>query len=218
MARKPRIDVGGYPYHILNRANARLPIFFSEEDFLMFESILAEACKEQDMRLLAYCLMPNHFHLVLYPREDGQLQKFMQWVTLTHTQRWHKRNNTVGTGHLYQGRYKSILVQDDNHLLGLIRYVERNPLRANMVQNLRNWRFSSYWRRQCGDKNQKRMLSEWPIEVPGDYDTFIHEPITIAELSQIRAVIQSGTPFGSNEWISSTQKRLSAANKKRGAG
>src|SRR3989344_4743534 len=144
MARQPRIDLGNYPYHVLNRANARLPIFFNEDDFAMFESILEDACEEYDMRMLAYCLMPNHFHLVVYPHKDGELQKFMQWLTLTHTQRWHAKNNTTGTGHLYQGRYKSLLVQDDTHLLGLIRYVERNPLRAHLVRKLDNWRFSSY--------------------------------------------------------------------------
>ncbi len=168
MARQPRIDVGNYPYHVLNRANARLPIFFKEEDFLMFESILEDACEEYDMRMLAYCLMPNHFHLVLYPQKDGELQKFMQWLTLTHTQRWHTKNNTTGTGHLYQGRYKSVLIQEDTHLLGLIRYVERNPLRAKLVQNLSNWRFSSYWRRKHGTSDQKSLLTEWPIDTPNE--------------------------------------------------
>ena len=200
MARQPRIDIGGYPYHILNRANARLPIFFEEADFVMFEDILRTACDTLGMRMLAYCLMPNHFHLVLYPHNDGDLQRFMQWVTLTHTQRWHTKNNTVGTGHLYQGRYKSVLVQDDTHLLSLIRYVERNPLRANLVQKLDNWQFSSYWRRQHGGPGQRHMLSEWPIDVPSDYESFIHDAITIDELEEIRASIQSRRMYGSEGW------------------
>ena len=208
MARKPRIDVGDNPYHILNRANARLPIFFKEDDFEMFESILEDACDEYGMRLLAYCLMPNHFHLVLYPRQDGDLRKFMQWLTLTHTQRWHTKNGTTGTGHLYQGRYKSVLVQDDAHILGLIRYVERNPLRANLVKNLNNWHFSSYWRRLHGTDAERNVLAEWPIDIPADYDSFLHEPVTIEELSNIRRSVQGGQLYGSEEWIDAMKEKF----------
>src|SRR3989338_9451987 len=143
MGRSPRVDVGGYAYHILNRANARLPIFFKEKDYVLFEEILREGVRKHDMRLLAYCFMPNHFHLVLHPKDDGDIQQFMQWVTLTHTQRWHLSKGTTGTGHLYQGRYKSFIAQTDNHLLAVIRYVERNPLRAKLVKKAENWRFSS---------------------------------------------------------------------------
>lgn len=214
MVRKPRIDIGDYPYHVLNRANARLPIFFKEDDFEMFESILEDACLNYDMRLLAYCLMPNHFHLVLFPRNDGDLQKFMQWVTLTHTQRWHAKNGTTGTGHLYQGRYKSILTQNDEHLFGLIRYVERNPLRANPVKNLNNWRFSSYWRRNRGSDNHKRILSEWPIVMPSDYHSFIHEPMTLEELSNIRQSTQRGQLYGSDTWTDSMKIRFNIEDPK----
>ena len=214
MARQPRIDIGGYPYHVLNRANARLPIFFKEQDFRMFESILEDACVEYDMRLLAYCLMPNHFHLVLYPQKDGELQKFMQWLTLTHTQRWHTKNNTTGTGHLYQGRYKSLLVQDDTHLLGLIRYVERNPLRAKLVNNLNNWHFSSYWRRMHGTNEHRKILSDWPIEIPGSYDTFIRDSVTVEELDSIRNAVQRGQLYGSEGWFNRMKRSLKIAEKK----
>lgn len=207
MARKPRIDVGEHSYHVLNRANARLPIFFAEADYEMLESILADAVERIDMRLLAYCLMPNHFHLVLYPKKDGDLQKFMQWLTLTHTQRWHAKNNTTGTGHLYQGRYKSLLVQNDTHLLGLIRYVERNPLRAKLVKNLDNWRFSSYWRRTHGTDAQRCILAEWPIAIPGEYRAFIHDKVTAEELGEVRDAVQRGQLYGSDRWIASERKK-----------
>lgn len=214
MARKPRIDIGDYPYHVLNRANARLPIFFKEDDYKMFESILEEACEEYEMRLLAYCLMPNHFHLVLYPRKDGDLQKFMQWLTLTHTQQWHAKNNTTGTGHLYQGRYKSLLVQEDTHLLGLIRYVERNPLRAKLVTDLHNWRFSSYWRRLHGTSEQRKLLATWPIEAPRDYDSFVHEAITIEDLESIRGMVQNEQVYGSSRWSASMRKSIGFPEKR----
>jgi len=85
------------------------------------------------MRLLAYCIMPNHWHLILYPRNSGGLAQFMGWLTNTYTRRWHTKNGTVGQGHLYQGRYKSFLCQDDNHFLTLVKYVERNAKKADLV-------------------------------------------------------------------------------------
>jgi putative transposase len=169
MARKPRIDIGGEYYHVLNRANARLQVFFLEEEYVLFEHVLLEAKHKFDMRILAYCLMPNHYHLILYPRADKDLQKFMQWVTLTHTQRWHKVHHTTGSGHLYQGRYKSIHIQDDRHLLAEMIYIERNPVRAKIVRRAIDWKFSSA-RHRKGKKN--RLITEPPIELPKDYALF----------------------------------------------
>src|SRR5256885_2321789 len=102
MARTPRAAEGGLIYHALNRANARLTIFEDDGDYEAFERVLAEAVPRHAMRLLAYCVMPNHFHLVLWPRGDGDLSRFMRWLTLTHTQRWHAHRGSAGAGHLYQ--------------------------------------------------------------------------------------------------------------------
>ena len=110
MPRSPRTDVANYVYHVLNRANARVQIFDDGEDYEMFELILEEAVQRYDMRLLAYCVMPNHWHLVLHPKQDGNLSSFMGWLTNTHTRRWHTSKNTIGEGHLYQGRYKAFLL------------------------------------------------------------------------------------------------------------
>ncbi len=124
-------------YHALNRANARLAIFDCDEDYAAFERVLAQAVTRFDMRLLAYCLMPNHFHLLVWPRDDGDLSTFMRWLTMTHTQRWHAFHRTVGSGHLYQGRFKSFPVESDDHFLTVCRYVERNALRANLIERRR---------------------------------------------------------------------------------
>ena len=179
MARAPRVDVGNSLYHVINRANARLKIFFKEEDYRLFESVLVEGIEKYDVRLLAYCLMPNHFHLVLYPKQDGDVQKFMQWITLTHTQRWHVQNKTIGSGHLYQGRYKSFLIEQDKHLLSVIRYVERNPLRAKLVKRVESWEFSSLARR-LRSKGAK-WLATWPIPRPADYLDFVNTALTAGE-------------------------------------
>jgi putative transposase len=124
MGRPLRTAVGGLAYHVLNRANARMRIFDKTEDYEAFERILAEAVRRVKMRLLAYCTMPNHWHLVLWPRQDGDLSTFVRWLTLTHTQRWHAHRHSVGSGHVYQGRFKSFLVEPDEYLWAVCRYGE----------------------------------------------------------------------------------------------
>src|SRR5438105_4281159 len=141
MGRPLRSAPGGFVYHVLNRANGRLPIFCKDGDYQAFTRILRQAQEHVPlMRLLAYCLMPNHWHLLLWPTKDGELSDFVHWLTLTHTQRWHAHYHDVGTGHLYQGRFKSFPVQDDDHFLVVARYVERNALRAGLVFQAQDWR------------------------------------------------------------------------------
>src|SRR5689334_20812986 len=142
MARSLRNTPGGFVYHVLNRAVGRADLFKSDGDFAAFEKVLGEAVKRFDIRLLAYCVMSNHWHLVLWPAEDRQLSRFMQWLTVTHMRRWHANHKTTGSGPLYQGRFKSFPVQSDEHLLIVIRYVERNPLRAGMTRRAENWRWT----------------------------------------------------------------------------
>jgi putative transposase len=112
---------GGYVYHVLNRAVGRARLFDKSGDYAAFEKVLEEAKEWQPTRLLAYCIMPNHWHLILWPDEDGDLSEFMRWLTVTHTQRWHAHRHTAGTGPLYQGRFKSFPIQDDDHFLTVCR-------------------------------------------------------------------------------------------------
>ena len=105
MPRTARIAPAGVIFHVLNRANARMKIFEAAGDYHAFESLLAEAVLRVPMRLLAYCLMPNHWHLVVWPERDGELGRFMHRLTTTHARRWHGRRGTEGSGHLYQGTY-----------------------------------------------------------------------------------------------------------------
>src|SRR3954453_12042663 len=113
MGRAPRAAVGGLIYHVLNRANGRRQLFDKPADYAAFERVLAEAQAEHPVPLLAYCVMPNHWHLVLAPQRDGDLSRFVGWLPLTHTQRWHAHRHTTGTGHIYQGRFKSFPVEGD---------------------------------------------------------------------------------------------------------
>lgn len=141
MPRPSRFVPGGLIYHIINRGNGRANVFHNEADFRAFERVLSLACERHDMRLLAWCLMSNHFHLVAWPRRDGALPAFMQWLTTCHVRRYHRHYQ--GSGHVWQGRYKSFPVEPGAHLQTVLRYVERNPVRAGMVTKAQDWRFSS---------------------------------------------------------------------------
>ena len=200
MGRVLRTDVGDYVYHVLNRANARVQIFDNDKDYQLFKEILAEAKEKCDMRLLAYCIMPNHWHLVVYPKKDGDLSKFMNWLTLTHTQRWHVSKKTTGQGHLYQGRYKSFLCQNDDHFLVLVRYVERNALKANLVSKAEEWKWGSAYCREYGTPKQKKLFSSWPVQRPDDYLAWLNESQSEDEENAIAKSIKRGNPYGDSSW------------------
>lgn len=208
MARPLRVAVGDVIYHVLNRANAGLQLFEKTGDYWAFERVLEEAHERIPMRTLAYCLMPNHWHLVLWPRGDGDLSRFMAWVTLTHTQRWHAHHETAGRGHVYQGRFKSFPVQEDEHFLTVCRYVERNPLRAGLVVQAEEWRWSSLWRRLLGAAPTRRWLAEWPVAGPSRWVDWVNEPQTEVELEALRRCVTRGQPFGSEVWARHTARRL----------
>ena len=139
MPRRARSIQGGYVYHVLNRSNARAPLFLKEEDYAAFERIMEEAFGRMPLRILGYCVMPNHWHLVVWPEDaqDKQVSEFLRWLTVTHAQRWHAHYHSSGSGHLYQGRFKSFPIESDEHLYTVLRYVERNPLRAGLVERAR---------------------------------------------------------------------------------
>ena len=135
MAGHGRIDRGGIAYHELNRRVGRLPRFEKDEDYAGFEKALDQAHAGSPMRLIAYCLMPNHWHLVLWPARDGQLSTYMLWPTTTHMRCRHAHRGTRGAGPVYEGQFKSLPIQEDGHFLTVCRYVERNPLRAKLVEH-----------------------------------------------------------------------------------
>jgi putative transposase len=208
MGRPQRVNSGGLVYHVLNRANAGGRIFRGAKDYAAWERVLAEAVERYDTRVLAYALMPNHWHLVLWPRKDGELSRFVGWLTLTHTQRWHAARQTVGGGHLYQGRFKSFVVQSDEHLYTVCRYVERNPLRANLVAQAEEWRWSSLWRMTAGSADERALLSDWPEARPGNWLSYVNGVETEAELAAVRRSIQRGVPFGEPDWTKRMVRKL----------
>ena len=132
---------------MLNRAVGRRTLFEKEYDYRAFERIIDQTLRTCRMRICAYCLMPNHWHFVLWPERDGDLSAFMQQMTNTHVKRWKAHFHETGLGHLYQGRFKSFPVQTDEYFYQAVRYVERNALRANLVSRAEDWPWSSLARR-----------------------------------------------------------------------
>ncbi len=218
MPRLARIDLADHFYHVINRANGRMQIFNEQEDYLLFEKLLTEAKELTDMRILAYVIMPNHWHLVLSPRNDGDLGLFMHRLTNAHTRHVHVKTKTIGSGHLYQGRYKSFIVDSDNYLVALIKYVERNPVRAKLVRACENWRWGSAWRRINGNPKQKKLLDPSPVALPHGYTHWINTPDKEDDLSTIRHSLNKGTPYGRERWVDTMVTRHHLESTQRSAG
>ncbi len=201
-------------FHVMNRAARRLQIFSSPADYRAFEELLMEALERTPVRLLAYAIMPNHFHLVVYPIGDWDLARFMQWLTRTHVQRWQLARRSVGSGTLYQGRYKAIPVQTDEHLLTVCRYVEQNPMVADLVRRATDWRWGSAWSGLVVDPRPP--LSEWPVEKPSDWTERINGGGHLDD--DLRESVRRGIPFGTAGWVRETAERLSLDSRLRGPG
>jgi len=187
-------------YHVLNRANGRATIFANAGDYLAFERTLAEVQERIPMRILAWCLMPNHWHLVLWPSRDGELSDYVRLLTLIHTARWHAHHATAGTGHLYQGRFKSFAVQHDAHFLAVCRYVEANALNARLVPRAEDWRWSSLWRACNRYSDKAPLIHQWPVARPIDWITYVNEPARPAEMQAVRDCARRGRPYGDASW------------------
>jgi len=210
MPRRPRVSTGGYAYHVLNRAVARDRIFLKDGDYVAFERVLGEVYQTLPTRLLGYCLMPNHWHLVLWPREDGELSRFMRLLTVTHTQRWHAHYHSAGTGPLYQGRFKSFPIQRDEHLLTVLRYVERNPVRAGLAERAQDWAWSSLSTRHEAHRPEWLLAaSKWPVHRRENWADWVNRPQTAKEADAILACIQRGRPYGGDAWVARTANALS---------
>ena len=208
MPRPKRSDVAGFIYHALNRGNARSDIFLKDGDYEAFERILAEGLERYDVELLAYCLLPNHWHLVLCPNQDGQMGQFLRWVTATHTMRYHAHYHSSGEGHVYQGRFKSFPVQDDDHFFVVCRYVERNALRAGLVGRAEDWRWGSLWRWVQKKEPEPKLLSAWPISRLPNWVERVNKPLTDGELKAVRRCARRGSPLGDSAWVEKTVRRM----------
>ena len=207
---------------MLNRSNGRLPLFECEADYELLIGVMAEAHQRVPMRTLGYCVMPNHWHLVLWPRADGDLSEFMRWLTVTHTQRWHAAHGTAGSGHVYQGRFKSFpiqqtrpgankramgLLEGGDAVLSVLRYVERNPVRARLARRAGAWPWSSAAARRQSPGRDGVPLTDPPGGLPSNWAALVNRPQTQKESDALVRCIRRGCPFGREAWV----QRMAAA-------
>lgn len=184
-------------------------MFRKDGDFEAFNRLLIEAHKRLPIRILSYCIMSTHWHLVVWPVNDGDLTAFFRWLAHTHAMRWRVSHRTVGYGHLYQGRFKSFPVQRNDHFLAVCRYVERNPLMARIVDRAQDWRYSSLWAREYGPGEMRAILSPWPVERPRNWVRHVNEPLSNKERDRMmRTTLARNQPFGDEQWVEKTAKQL----------
>lgn len=184
-------------FHVLNRGVRRLRLFDQPGDYKAFLSVFREAQERIPVRCLAYCLMPNHFHLVQWPGTDTEMSAFMAWLTATHSKRWHAWRGSAGTGHVYQGRYKTFPVASDINFLRLCRYVERNALRSGLVARAEDWPWSSLAQR-AGNQSPVS-LTEWPVTRPPDWTELVQLDV-VDETQELRQAIKRSSPYGPAGW------------------
>jgi putative transposase len=202
--------------HVLNRGNGRIRIFHKPGDYEAFERVLAEGLERYAVELLTYCLMPNHWHLVVRSNTDRALGQWMGWVGVTHVRRYHEHYHSRGGGHLYQGRFKSFPVAEDDYFLALCRYVEGNALRAELVARAEDWQWCGLWRRANGAEDLP--MSDWPLERPRNWVAWVNRGLDDEHVEEIRTCVQRGRPLGPDGWVQQTAARLGLEFTLRGPG
>jgi putative transposase len=202
MPRTARASQGGFCYHVLNRGNGRRTVFHKKGDYAAFLKLLGQAAERTPVRLLAYCLLPNHFHLALWPREDGDLSVYMRWLLTAHVRRYHQHYHS--SGHVWQGRFRAFPIQEDDHLLTVLRYIERNPVRAELAAKAEDWPWSS----AASPRAVVPQVDESPVPRPANWLAWVNEPQTAAEVEQLRECLRRGRPFGHAPWMTDTARRL----------
>ena len=204
MPRIARGLVDGFVYHVLNRGNGGQKVFHKDQDYEAFIDLMKKAKARYAVKIFAYCLMPNHFHMVVVPIQAEELNKGMQWLMTSHVRRYHRRYGT--SGHIWQGRFKSFIIQEDNHLLTVLRYVEGNPVRAGLVNSATDWLWSSH--REAIGERSRLLVDEIPIELPQGWNIYVDEPLTEKELEGLHQSVNRQSPYGTSMWQIQVSKEL----------
>jgi putative transposase len=202
----------GLIYHVINRGNNRQTVFRKRADFAAFLQVLGELKERKPFELYGYCLLHNHFHLLLRP-VGSSISRIMQSLLVSHTQRYHRHYSSGG--HVWQGRFKSPVIQNDEHLLAVLRYIEANPLRARIVRRAENYPWSSYRVHGMGEAdglvdplvNYEELSpraevrrKKWAVKV--------HSPLRGPQLAAIRRSVATGLPYGERPWVERLARRL----------
>lgn len=188
--------VAGGHYHLINRGNNRATIFASRSDYAAFVRLMEQAQSRVRLSLLAVCLMPNHFHFVAAQKHADDISHWMHWLLTTFSSRHHGLYGTCGR--LWQGRFKAFPIEQDEHLLTVMRYVERNALRSGLVDRAEDWEWSSLaWRFGANS----RLLTCPPMPLSRDWRDRVNSAQTAEELAALRECVNRQRPFGNLSWV-----------------
>jgi putative transposase len=202
--RTSRAIVAGLCYHVINRGNNRAQRFHDRADYDAFAGLMARACDLHPVQIIGFCLMPNHVHLVVWPANGVELARWMHWVFLAYSRRYHTKQGT--SGRVWENRYRAFPIQGDVHLLTALRYVERNALRGNLVRRAEDWEWGSLnWRMR---PVAPLALSQPPVTLPPDWIRWVNTPQSEEELAALRNCVNRQCPFGSSEWVVRTAGEL----------
>ena len=204
MARLPRLVIPGIPHHVTQRGNRRLPVFFGDDDYRTYKALLCEWCAKAGTQIWAYCLMPNHVHLILVPsREDGLRAALGE----THRRYTRHINAREGwQGHLWQSRFASFPM-DETYLLACTRYVELNPVRAKLVRSPRTWAWSSAKAHLSGKSDGLVAIAPL-LDRVGDWKAFLGNGIAMDAVEAIRGRERTGHPLGGTDFLAQLEQRL----------
>jgi putative transposase len=205
MPRHRRISPDGFVQHVLNRGDHREILFHRGDDFITFLSLIEEAACRIPMRILAYCIMRNHFHLLLWPYAGDDLPWFMHTLMILHINRHLRRYPPESPGHIYQGRYTNSLVETDRSIVAVARYVEANALNAGIVKRAEDYPWSSA--SPLARHPDRPILAEWPIPKPADWLTLLNLRTPAQELKRIQRSASRGAPYGSPAWVDEVVKQ-----------
>jgi putative transposase len=181
MARKPRHLLNATHLHVVNRSVRRAQIFVRRQDYRAFLAVLQQGLQHHPVELLSYCLLPNHWHLVVEPSGTAALIDFMHWVTTTHAVRWHQSHRTVGRGPVYQGRYHATAIDAPDMLIRVCRYVERNALRAGLVARAEHWPWCSLAARASGSGDLR--LKDAPFLTSGAWLDYVNRETEVERIA-----------------------------------
>jgi putative transposase len=181
----------GSVVHVVNRGNDRRPIFLEDVDYGDFLVLLREARERFAVKLFAYCLMPNHFHLVVSPADWRALSAYMHFVQRGRACDLRAIARTRGNGHVFQRRYWKKAIDGEGHLLCALRYVEANAVRASLVERAESWEWGSLYERQTAERDLLQCL---PLRLPADWSTIVNVPLQQVDLDSLRGRKKMGRP------------------------
>jgi putative transposase len=208
MARIARVVAPGYPHHITQRGNRRQTVFFSDEDYVIYKSLMAAFCARHGVEIWAYCLMPNHVHMIAVPKEKDSLRAAIGEAHRRYTRLINFRENW--RGYLWQGRFSSFVMQE-RYCIAAARYIELNPVRAGLVATAREWPWSS----ACAhlDAREDSLLKPEPLlRIVKDWNKILREGE--AEIEAIRSHARTGRPWGTHDFIARLESQLKRTLKK----